>query len=206
MTWVYDDTRGQDRYAWNWDSSQATQNAWEIYNYFFENDLMTLEAVCGLVGNIAYESRINPWQEQVGGNGFGLIQWTPPTDLTNVLGNDPTGSAQCGLIYNEIMDNTSVWGGGSRWIPTTDYPYTGTQYCALGDMYLATRAYFAERERGTWDSLRLEYTAHYWEVFTGQPHPPIPPDPPVPPTPTERRKMPLYFYTLRKARYKKGLL
>jgi len=206
MTWVYDDTRGQDRFAWGWDSSQAQQNAWEIYNYFFENDLMSLEAVCGLVGNIAFESRINPWQEEVGGSGFGLIQWTPPTALTNVLGSTPTGDAQCSLIYNEIMDNQSIWGGGARWIPTTRYPYSGTQFCALGSIREATQAYFAERERGTWSEARYEYARYYWEVFTGQPTPPEPPDPPVPPTPSSREGMPLYFYITKKFKRKKGLI
>lgn len=202
MAWEYDDTRGQDRYAWSWNSAQAIQNAWEIYNYFFENDLMSLEALCGLIGNIAFESHLNPWQEQVDStdNGFGLIQWTPPTALTDVLGNSPLGSAQCSLIYNEIMDNTEIWGGGARWIPTSDYSYTGAQFCALGDISEATKAYHYERLRGTWSQSRIDYANYYWEVFTG-----TPPVPPVPPTPL-RSKMPLLMYTCKLARYRKGIL
>ena len=202
MAWVYDDTRGQDRYAWDWDSPSAQQNAWEIYNYFFENDIMSLEAVCGLVGNIAFESRVNPWQEEVGGTGFGLIQWTPPSSLTDVLGDLPLGSAQCGLIYNEIMDNQSVWGGGARWIHRNGYNYSGSQFCALGSIREATRAYFEERLRGTWSEDRVTYASYYWEVFTGQP---APPDPPVPPTPSQKG-MPLYFYITKKFKNKKGLI
>lgn len=201
MSWIYDDTRGQDRHAWSGDSEQAIQNAWEIYNYFFENDLMSLEAVCGLVGNICAESHINPWQEQVGGTGFGLIQWTPPTALTDVFQEElPLGSAQCSLIYNEIMDNR-VWGEGARWIPTSTYPYTGQEFCRLGSIEIATRAYFAERERGTWSDSRITWANYYWEVFTGQP-----PVPPTPPTPSTSAGMSLYFYMGRRFKRKKGLL
>ena len=206
MAWIYDDTRGQDRHAWANDSSEAVNNAWEMYRYFItQNPLTTVEALCGIVGNVCAESHIDPWQEQVGsGHGFGLIQWTPPTSLTDVFGNPlPTGDDQCSLIFNEIMDNQVMWGGGARWIPTSAYPYTGQQFSNLTDIYEATRAYFYERERGTWSNSRLTWAAYYYEVFTGSP----PPTPPTPPTPTRTRdKMPLYLYTCKQMRIKKGLI
>lgn len=201
MAWIYDDTRGQDRHSWANNSSQAINNAWEMYRYLItQHNMMTVEALCGIVGNVCYESHINPWQEHVGGTGFGLIQWTPPTALTDVFNNPlPTGDEQCSLIINEIMDNQQMWGGGARWIPTNAYPYNGTQFCALSSVYEATNAYFYERERGTWSNSRLAWASYYYEVFTGSP-------PPVPPTPSERTGMPLYFYMGKRFKRKKGLL
>lgn len=48
---------------------------------------------------------------------------------------------------------------------------------------------------------RWRYSVDIYNTYSGQP--PVPPVPPVPPS--TRRKMPLYFYTLRQARFKKGI-
>ena len=48
---------------------------------------------------------------------------------------------------------------------------------------------------------RWRYSVDIYNTYSGQP--PVPPVPPVPPS--SRRKMPLYFYTLRQARFKKGI-
>lgn len=43
----------------------------------------TLNAIAGLLGNIQSESSIFPGTEEVGGEGYGLVQWTPPSKFIN---------------------------------------------------------------------------------------------------------------------------
>ena len=67
--------------------SEMTDNAKYIYT-FFKNLGWTANAICGMLGNMQRESTLNPgvWQsldyENYNG-GFGLVQWTPATNLTN---------------------------------------------------------------------------------------------------------------------------
>ena len=58
----------------------------------FANDMgargFSSEAISGMLGNMQYESSINPgrWQGDVVGDysaGFGLVQWTPATNYTD---------------------------------------------------------------------------------------------------------------------------
>lgn len=204
MAWIVDDTRNENRYAWNKTGTEATNNAWEFYYYF--RDLMTVEALCGILGNVTSESGIDPLQEQVfegelppqRERGLGLIQWTPQGDLTEFCDDYHKGEDQCGLIWDEI---TGVVGG--RFYPSHDHPeysYTASEFAQLTDIEIATKAYFYQRERGTWLDTRLTYANHWYEVFQGEP-----PIPPIPPTPS-RNGMPLYFYITKKFKRKKGLI
>lgn len=185
MAWVYDDTRNQNRYAWTWNSPQAINNYWQMYHYFVDSNKMTVQALCGILGNIACESFGNPLQEQkydstplppVNDRGLGLIQWTPQSSLKGSVSNWENGDSQCLLIWNEI---TGVVSG--RFYPSVSHPeysYSGAEFCALTSEVEAARAYFYERERGTWTTQRE--TRATWiltEVFGGQPEPPTPPSP-----------------------------
>ena len=67
--------------------AEALDNAKYIAEYFLDLG-WTLNAVCGMLGNMERESWINPgvWQDFDEGNmsvGFGLVQWTPATNLTD---------------------------------------------------------------------------------------------------------------------------
>lgn len=58
-------------------------NARYIWNYLGSRG-WSLNAVAGMLGNMQAESTINPGRHQVGGgSGFGLVQWTPSTNLTD---------------------------------------------------------------------------------------------------------------------------
>lgn len=203
MGWIYVDTTNQNFWGWNsYTGSEAENNAREVWSYL--QDVMTLEACCGILGNACYESKLNPAQEQVynttplppqNQRGLGLIQWTPQGDLRNFVDNPwYDGNNQCQTIVDEI---TGVITG--RWLTTSSYPYTGQEYMELTDVEEATKAYFYERERGTWNDQRLTLANHWYDILSEEP-----PVPPVPPQ--QRSKMPLYMYTLRQARYKKGIL
>ena len=195
MAWLYE--IGVAKY---FSTSQMQNNATEFYNYF-TNKGATLQAICGLLGNIQRESTLNPGIKQGSSTslGWGLIQWTPSTVLTNwckTYGyNWYDGAAQCERISCE---GEGTKGAGGNWLPTSQYAYSWSEFLALTDVAEATKAYLYERERAGVEALsnRLQYASEWYEYFSGQPVPPVPPDPPVPPTPptpSKRKTMPIYM-------------
>lgn len=180
MAWIYNRTTDYNAL----DIADSQNNAQEFLDYF--DGYMTLEAMAGILGNIYYEcgGSINPGQMEHGRGGstlygYGMIQWTPGTVIINWAtshgGNWYDGAMQ---VYRIKCEGEGAEGAGGTWLPTTAYPYTWGQYCALLDVDRATKAYFYERERGTWNDLRLTYANYWFEWLTGQ-HP----EPPTPPTP-----------------------
>lgn len=187
MAWLYE--IGVGKY---FNQSKQENNATEFYNYF-TNKGATIEAICGMLGNIQRESTLNPGIKQGSSTslGWGLIQWTPSTVLTNwckTYGyNWYDGSAQCERISCE---GEGTKGAGGCWLPTSEYAYSWSEFLALTDVAEATKAYLYERERagiGALD-LRLQYASEWYEYFSGKP-----PTPPTPPTPRKRKSMPIYM-------------
>lgn len=98
-------------------------NARYIYQYFTSNG-WTLEAIAGMLGNMQTESTINPaiWQSLDYGNtslGYGLVQWTPSTKVTNWLSGNGYAvddiEGQCARILYEMAE-------GIQYYSTEDYP------------------------------------------------------------------------------------
>ena len=189
MAWIYE--IGVKKY---FNTAQMQNNATEFYNYF-TNKGATLEAICGMLGNIQRESTLNPGIKQGSSTslGWGLIQWTPSTVLTNwckTYGyNWYDGSAQCERISCE---GEGTKGAGGSWIPTNEYAYSWSEFLALTDVAEATKAYLYERERAGVVALsdRLQYASEWYEYFSGTP---VPPTPPTPPIPRKRKSMPIYM-------------
>lgn len=182
MAWIYNRTTDYNAL----DIADSQNNAQEFLDYF--DGYMTLEAMAGILGNIYYEcgGSINPGQMEHGRGGstlygYGMIQWTPGTVIINWAtshgGNWYDGAMQ---VYRIKCEGEGTEGAGGTWLPTTAYPYTWGQYCALLDVETATKAYFYERERGTWNGLRLTYADYWFDWLTG--HHPEPPTPPTPGT------------------------
>ena len=192
MGWSFDIT---DSVPWlnSKDTPQIINNTWQFYNYF--NHIMTKEAMAGVLGNIRHESYLNPGQQELGKSGdiqygYGLIQWTPATSLTNyITGNWYDGNVQCDLINREGNLDSSL--GGSRWIKTSSYSYTWKEFCTLTDVGEATRAYLYERERAGISALnaRLQYAQEEYEILGGTP---------PAPTPSTRKSMPIWMMCKRK--------
>jgi hypothetical protein len=187
MAWIYE--IGVGKY---FNQSQQENNATEFYNYFI-NYGASIEAICGMLGNITRESTLNPANKQ--GNstklGWGLIQWTPATVLINWCEkygyNWYDGTVQCERIKCE---GEGTKGANGCWLPTSDYSYSWSEFIALTDVTEATKAYLYERERAGVEALdlRLQYANEWYSYFTGSPVPPIPP------TPLKlKRKMPIYM-------------
>lgn len=188
MAWIYE--IGVAKY---FDKTKQQNNADEFYKYF-NNYGATLEAICGMLGNITRESTLNPAIKQgISSNlGWGLIQWTPATILTNWCKqykyNWYDGAVQCERIKCEGEGTKDA---GGYWLPTTSYPYKWSEFIALTDVEEATKAYLYERERAGIEALdtRLKYASEWYNYFTGSP---ITPTPPTPPT-QYIKKMPIYM-------------
>ena len=170
--------------------SEMENNATEFYGYFNSKGF-TIESVAGMLGNLQQESNINPGMKQTASasSGWGLIQWTPSSNLTDYAsahGSDwATGEIQTQLMWDEIIN-----GYGGQWLPkpSLGYGYTGAEFSQLSDVAEACKAYLYERERAGVEALtkRLTYANNWYEYLTGV-------TPPTPPTPTKRKRMPLWM-------------
>lgn len=146
-------------------TAQMQANAVEFYNYF--KNSMTLEAICGILGNINQESELNPGQMEGGHGGslnygYGLIQWTPGSLLTSWAStkgyNWYDGSAQCEYLNEEnyYTETRPGYPNQKVWITNGTYQYSWDDFKNLTDVATATRAYFYERERGGDTPLQVE--------------------------------------------------
>ena len=82
------------------------ENAKEIYDFFIAKG-WTVNAICGMLGNIHWESDgIQPDINEMGGTGYGLVQWTPGTKLKNWTDENGldyrTVNSQCQRIQWEL--------------------------------------------------------------------------------------------------------
>lgn len=188
MAWVV--IEGTKKYL---TQAQMENNAVEFNAYFAGK--YTLESICGMLGNVQRESTLNPaLKERVSvSSGWGLIQWTPSSNLTDYAsaqGKDwKDGNLQCQLINAEVLE-----GYGNQWIPTKSYPYSGLEFSQLKDVEEAVKAYCFERERAGVVALdeRIQNGKNWYQYLSGTPVPPTPPTPPTP-TPPTRKHIPVYM-------------
>lgn len=101
--------------------SEAQDNAIMTYSVLSQRG-WTLNAIAGLLGNIQYESELNPWrwqgdviQSQYGTSGYGLVQFTPATKYIQDSraqalpdyaphASDLTGNANDGTAQLQFVD------------------------------------------------------------------------------------------------------
>lgn len=170
--------------------SEMENNATEFYGYFNSKGF-TIESVAGMLGNLQQESNINPGMKETASasSGWGLIQWTPSSNLTDYAtahGSDwATGEIQTQLMWDEIING---YGGQWKPKPSLGYVYTGAEFSQLTDVAEACKAYLYERERAGAEALdkRLTYASNWYEYLIGV-------TPPTPPTPTKRKRMPIWM-------------
>lgn len=150
--------------------TEALDNAKYITEYFLDLG-WTLNAVCGMLGNMERESWINPgvWQNFDEGNmsmGFGLVQWTPATNLIDWATDQGLSwrsiSTQCKRIKYEY-DN------GLQYTSTTSYPLSFSQFAVSEQSasYLA-EVFCANYERagvGAIDERRNNATYWYQTLY-----------------------------------------
>lgn len=180
MSWHAKATGGYAR-----TSNEAIENAREMYSILRSRG-WTLNAVCGMLGNIGHESVYNPWRWQndnigtpTSGNGYGLVQWTPADHyISNSLaesisGYAPNYSGHAGDASDgraqTIYINYNNVNGGAQYSINRNYNYrlTWTQFkkSTATPAYLA-KAWLHNFERPADQSTSVENVraeeANYW--------------------------------------------
>jgi len=92
--------------------AEMENNADIVINYYRSIGIND-NTIAGILGNMQAESSINPEREEVGGQGYGLVQWTPVETLQNhcsVLGLSPynNGDVQLQVLIAEIKNQSGV--------------------------------------------------------------------------------------------------
>lgn len=122
-TWI---VGGNSEYFEDYGDKQKN-NATCIFSYFYFKG-WTINAIAGLCGNIMQESKFNPSLIEIGGTGHGLVQWTPPSNLYDVLdvlfgSHDDweDGTKQCDVLYAEYQESTGEAHRGiePQWYPSS---------------------------------------------------------------------------------------
>lgn len=180
--------------------SEMENNADIIINYYRSLGIND-KTIASILGNMQAESSINPERQEVGGQGYGLVQWTPVTVLQNhcaTLGLSPynNGDIQLEVIISEILNQSGV----GEWYTTQAFIQNYYNSGATSDMIGITGQQFLDNqmnwapdklavmfmagyERPSYDpnvnhyNLRMQYALN-WFVYMGN----------IPPTPTEKIK------------------
>jgi len=174
---------GQFGYYWGNDynssnalnQSQMEENATYIYLSLTVSG-WSLEAICGMLGNMQSESSINPgrWEgDNVGvGPGYGLVQWTPYTKYTDWCTGDPSD------MDNNLSRINYEVANGLQWIATSEYPMSFNEFKTSEDSpYNLAMAFLRNYERPADPNQpqRGEQAMAWYQYLTGvSPTPPIP--------------------------------
>lgn len=213
-------------------SVEAQQNAvmcWALLG----NLGWTLNAVCGLWGNVEAESAFNPWRWQGDtvlaegdyridistGHAYGLCQWDPAGKYINLGGRDydgygPNYSNKQGSLYDGTAQMHFLH-YDADYIPTASYPISYSSYkSSTADPRDLAKAWLLNFERPLNQSEAAQNyrasLAYWWWNFLSEgtpitPGEPIvpPPPPPIPPQPWDVSKSKFIFYL--KPHWKRGL-
>lgn len=185
MAWHAKSTGG-----YHYTSSEAYDNCYQIYGIL--NSLgWTLEAICGVLGNMNSESGYNPWRWQYEEvlsvddsvawdpsasdtkHAYGLCQWDGPGKyIVNGQGyqgyapnfSDQAGSASDGRAQVYFLDGYSA-----QWQdhPSSAWPETFSEYKQLTDVTHAVESFFHNYEIGTWDPDRITIGQYWYNEFGG---------------------------------------
>lgn len=184
--------------------SEMSSNAQLVYGYCHGKG-WSINAICGMLGNMTLESGINPaaWQSYIvgsgGGGGFGLVQWTPWTNFTDwadAHGYEwEDGYAQLKWIDEE----TTNYG---QWIPTTiwNFGWSAFKTSSLSPEDCAS-AFLKNFERaGVEKEQDRRTSARSWYNYLSSVEPDIPdvpnPDTPTPPTGRKHRLSKLLLFSV----------
>lgn len=150
---------------------EMQNNAKYIYSYLIKKG-WTLNAIAGMLGNMQTESTINPgiWQDLNEGNtagGFGLVQWTPATNLI-------TWAYALSLDHTKM--DTQIWRieweleNGVQYFPTDAYPESFAEFKeSTADPYYLGMAFLANYERPADPNqpARGEQAAYWYTYLSG---------------------------------------
>lgn len=194
---------------------QMNVNAIYIHNYLRLRG-WSVEAICGILGNMQAESTINPgcWQSHNVGNmsgGYGLVQWTPASkyidwctaDLNNPMSPDEMESNLKRILY-EVENNI-------QWIATNSYDFSFKSFTTSQEMpdYLSWAfawnyerswvvLYGSEEEKEALRQKRGGYAIDWYIYLAGGDLPD--PDPDIPITTSKKKKFNFLLFNARRRR------
>ena len=150
----------EDRYL---NQSEMENNANIIINYYRGQGLDEC-TIAAILGNMQAESTLSPaLNERGGGGGYGLVQWTPKSDLINAcstLGLSPytSGDVQIQVVIEEIDGNPNV----RQWYTSQGFIENYYNSGATSDMIGVTGNDFLHNTMGwTADKLAILFMAGY---------------------------------------------
>lgn len=165
--------------------SEAEQqiNATYIASYLLGRG-WTLNAVSGLLGNMERESTMNPglWEDLAEGDmsaGFGLVQWTPATNLIDWANNRGYQYLDIDTQLNRLLFELD---NGLQYYATNDYPETFEEFTksTKSPEYLASAfVHNYERPRVIVEEERQQNARKWYNFFNGTVTPDVPHDPTV---------------------------
>ena len=93
--------------------------------------------IAAILGNMEVESTLNPILNEVGGSGYGLVQWTPKQVLidhvaTLGLSDYTSGDTQIAVIPHEIRNETNVEEWYSSLAFVSNYYNSGATFDMVG--------------------------------------------------------------------------
>ena len=150
------------------------QNAAYVYWYLSQRG-WTANAIAGMLGNMEVESSINPfiWQKLDEGNfdgGFGLVQWTPATKLTNWCSNNgyaywEMDSQLERLIWEQENENDQFYSADTQYagMSFTDFKNSELSPYELGMIFLVCY----ERPANPNQPARGENAEYWYKYITG---------------------------------------
>lgn len=165
LKWIYKNEYMSDDEIWN--------NAY-IAGSILANNGYSMNAICGILGNMAAESGVQPWlTERGGGGGYGLVQWTPKSDLVDVVRQYNLGDYTSGDVQTIVFDyECGVKGTNIQWYDI--YPHKPqqpfvpfAQWKVRADYPPEDMAYafMSFYERPAWETCHLEWRTTWARKF-----------------------------------------
>lgn len=155
MPWI-----SKDKYL---SQSEMENNATIIIQYYRSLGIND-NSIAGMLGNMQAESTLSPvLTERGGGGGYGLVQWTPKSDLTNAcdsynLHPYTSGDVQIEVIRREVLNTPPI----TQWYSSRAFVSRYYKSGATSDMIGITGEEFLNNSRNfTADKLAICFMACY---------------------------------------------
>ena len=121
---------------------------------------------CAMLGNMWVESHVNPQFTEVGGGGgYGLVQWTPKSNLINRAKKIKQYKSY-DMMYTQLCVIDYEADHNIQWIPTSSYPLSFEQFMKddTHSIEWLTRCFLANYERAGVAAIneRIEYANRYY--------------------------------------------
>lgn len=137
----------------------------------------SIEAICGMAGNVQQESTFNPGllYGDLDTGAYGLFQWHPPSKYIEWAGSGwaNNGDKQCERLNYEFEN-------GIQYSPAPGYPMTAAEFKVSKASPIELCVTFLHNYERPGDypaeeAKRIPMTEYWTEYYTG--HPPIPIEP-----------------------------